>query len=204
MIRAVQLFTFLSYCEDSPLEKVVLDCGAGFPAHLEPLLQRFVERGYQSHGIEIQPGRVEVAEQYEREHGIRLNIRQGDMRALPYPNDSMSFVFSYNTIFHMTKADMRTAVHEIERVMRPEGLCFVNFLSVDDSNCGQGEAVGPGEFRQLEDVGDTVIHTFLSDDEANAFFAQSQIIYKEKRIREWLQDGQVRRSGMIDYIVQKH
>ncbi|MBN1965975.1 MAG: class I SAM-dependent methyltransferase [Anaerolineae bacterium] len=202
MFRAVELYTFLNYCEDSPLEKVVLDCGAGFPQGFEPLLLRFHERGYQTHGIELLPERVAVAELYGREHGIDLGIRQGDMRALPFADASMSFVFSYNTIFHMTRAEMAGAVHEIERVLRPGGWCFVNFLSVDDGWYGQGEVVGPGEFLQNE--GDAkALHTYLADDDAEAFFVQTHVVDKTKRINEWTHDGESYRAAYLDYMVQK-
>jgi len=44
---ATPLYKFLKYCSDSPLEKTVLDCGAGgddFP------LQLFYEYGYRTFG----------------------------------------------------------------------------------------------------------------------------------------------------------
>ena len=46
MIRAVQLYTFMEYCNNSPLEKEILECGAGISPSLEPLLVRFFEAGY--------------------------------------------------------------------------------------------------------------------------------------------------------------
>jgi ubiquinone/menaquinone biosynthesis C-methylase UbiE len=56
-----------------------------------------------------------------------LNIFLGDMRNIPFASESFSFVFSFNAIFFMTKADVAIARHEIERVLKPNGLCYVNF-----------------------------------------------------------------------------
>ena len=202
MFRAMELYSFMNYCEDSSLEKVVLDCGAGFRSDLEPLLLRFHQRGYRVHGIELSPERVANAEAYRREHGINLNIQQGDLRALPFADESMSFVYSWNTIFHMTKADMAHAVAEIERVLRPEGLCFVNFLSVEDGACGEGTPIGPGEFWQ-DERGEQVIHAYLEDNEADAYFAQCRVLEKVKRVHEWATDDGPYRGAIIDYYVQK-
>jgi ubiquinone/menaquinone biosynthesis C-methylase UbiE len=99
MFRAVQLYTFLEYCESSSLEKEVLDCGAGVGYFHEPPLMRFFEFDYKTYGIDISSERVEIARKFCEEHQIDLNIRQGDMRELPLEDESMSFVFSYNTIY---------------------------------------------------------------------------------------------------------
>jgi SAM-dependent methyltransferase len=203
MYRAIQLYTFLNHCNDSSLPKEVMDCGAGCPTGYEPPLLRFHEHGYTTHGLEILEERVAVVRRFCAERGIDLDVRQGDMRDLHFPDESMSFVYSYNTIFHMTKADMARAMREIERVLRPEGLCFVNFMSVDDSACGTGEEVGPGEFRQIE-AGGEVIHTFHEDEEADVYFAHFTVLHKEKRIldRRW-DDGDTVRQAYIDYIARK-
>jgi ubiquinone/menaquinone biosynthesis C-methylase UbiE len=203
MIRAVQLYTFMQYCDESPLEKEVLECGAGIWPTLEPLLVRFHKRGYRTHGIEILDDRLAAALDYAEKHRIDLGIRKGDMRRIPFDDASMSFVFSYNAIFHMTKRDIGTSMAEIERVLKPEGLCFVNYLSVDDAGCGQGEALGKGEYQQIE-AGEPTVHTYFEDDEADALFAGFDVLLKEKRILDRMMDGGERLvQGYIDYIARK-
>jgi len=66
------------------------------------------------------------------------------MRTLPFEDASISFAFSYTTIFHMPKDDVACSMGEIERVLKPDGLCFVNFLSVESDSFGRGEQVGKG------------------------------------------------------------
>ena len=160
MIRAVQLFTFLEYCNDSGLKKEILECGAGVWEGLEPLLVRFHKRGYLTHGIEISEQRLSAAIKYCQEHNMDIDLRKGDMRQLPFGDGTMSFVFSYNAIFHMNKADIATALGEIKRVLKPEGLCFVNFLSTDDRGYGSGKQRGPGEFLQIEAREET-LHSYF-------------------------------------------
>jgi len=203
MFRAVQLYTFLDYCQDSLLEKQVLECGAGVWRGLEPLLVRFHNLGYATCGIEISAERLAAARAYCAEHQIDLDIRQGDMRKLSFADASFSFAFSYNSIFHMTKADVAVAFGEMSRVLKPQGICFVNVLSVDDEGFGDGQEVGPGEFLGRE-AGEEVIHSYYEDREADRYFDGMTVLYKEKRILQRLfQDGEQIRQAYIDYIVQK-
>ena len=202
MIRAVELYTFLGYCNNSSLEKDVLECGAGTSGDLEPLLVRFFDYGYDTHGIEISEERLLAAQDYCIENELNLDIRKGDMRQIPFDDDALSFVFSYNAIFHMTKQDIRVAITEIERVMKPEGLCFVNFLSVDSQSFGQGEKIGEGEFQEQHD-GKLFMHSYFEDSEPDVYFAGFTVLQKEKRIQDRLLEGGRNVRAYIDYIAMK-
>lgn len=203
MIRAVQLYAFLEYCNNSPLEKEILECGAGvWDPSIEPLLVRFYEQGYRIYGIEISDERREAAVAYCKTHHVDADIRAGDMRQLPFENESMSFVFSYNTIFHMPKADVEIAMQEIERVLKPVGLCFVNFLSIESDSYGHGEEIGSGEFVTREGEIEA-LHVYYADHEADKYFSGFEVLHKEKRIREWLAAQERRVRAYIDYIARK-
>ena len=202
MIRAVELYTFLDYCNNTLLEKEVLECGAGVSPSLEPLLVRFFDYGYETHGIEISDERLKNALEYCEENELDLDIRKGDMRQIPFGDESMSFVFSYNTIFHMRKDDIGIAMDEIKRILKPEGLCFVNFLSVDSQSFGIGEKVGKGEFVDKRN-GEDVLHAYFEDNEPDPYFAGLKVLHKEKRVRELLIDGKKNIRAYIDYIAMK-
>ena len=201
MIRAVPLYTFLNYCNSSPLEKVVLECGAGVMDSYEPLLVRFFEHGYTTYGLEISNERLQAAQNFCKEHRIELNISKGDMRNLPFENESLSFIYSYNSIFHMTKANIAIAMQEITRVLKKDGRCFINFLSLDDDKCGVGQKLDNGEFVQDEGDGKT-IHTYYADDEPDIYFSQFNILRKDKRIVE-LFTSKRHKQAYIDYIAEK-
>jgi ubiquinone/menaquinone biosynthesis C-methylase UbiE len=192
----------LDYCNDSPLEKEVLECGAGISRSLEPLLLRFYEHGYVTHGIEISDERLAAAQEFCERHRIDLDLRKGDMRQIPFEDEAMSFVFSYNTIFHMSKQDIAAAMREIERVLRPEGMCFVNFLSVDSDSFGIGKEISKGEFLEWE-RGKETIHTYYEDSEPDAYFRGFEMLHKEKRIRELWINGERHARAYLDYIAKK-
>jgi len=102
----------------------------------------------------------------------------------------------------MTKKDITKSVNEIIRVLKPGGLCCINFLSLHDSGFGEGKQLGENEFLQME-RGEQVIHTYYDIDEAEFHFKDMKILFKENRILERIYGGQKIKQGYIDYIVQK-
>ena len=198
--RQTQLYKFLSYCQQTKgLGKNILDCGAG--GNMPPL-GMFQSFGYNPHGIEICDSHISKARKFGEVLGVDLNITKGDMRALPFENESMSFVYSYNTIFHMTKEDIEKAVEEIKRVLVPGGLCFINFLSHENDEYGNGEEVGEGEF--LQDEGDEkIIHSYHTETETDKLFDDMEIVFKENRVLHRIFEGEMIKQGYIDYIARK-
>ncbi len=199
IIAPAPLYPFLSYCNASPMDKEVLDCGAGGP---QPPLALFFEYGYRTHGVEISDKQLRLAQQFCDEHGMELDILQGDMRDLPFGDESMSFVYSIDSICHMTKSDVAVSMQEIERVLKKGGLCFVNFISVDDRHFEQGEQQGPGEFI-IEDGNERILHSFYEDTEPDRYFRNFTLIRREKRRVEHFREGKKHGWAEIDYIAQK-
>jgi len=201
MLRAPQLYKFLEHCEATPLRKEVLECGAGIWSGFVPLFARFAVRGYDVHGIEISETRLARARDYCAKHGIEADLQIGDMCELPFPDTSLPFVFAYNAIFHMTKADIALSMSEINRVLMPGGCCFVNFASVVDQRCGCGDELGKGEFQQKEGEG-VVLHSFYESDEADCLFDNLLIEHKERRVKTHRVSDGLFTAGYIDYIAK--
>lgn len=200
IFRQNQLFTFLLYCNDVQLEKKVLDCGAG--GNLPPLAI-FSEFGYQTQGIDISKEQIERAKLFEKEHKLDLGIMEGDMKSIPFKDRSISFVYSYNSIFHMSKEEIGVAIKEIYRVLPIGGLAFINFASTRDFRATMGEKVRDGEYLQ-EEHGEKILHSYFEENEAENYFDGFKVIYKENRIREgYAREDMKITLGFIDYIIQK-
>lgn len=200
VFRQAQLYTFLKYCNESGLDRSVLDCGAG--GNLPPLAL-FKEHGYSTCGVEIDERAIDRARSFEEKNEISLGIVKGDMRALPFKDNEFSHVFSYNSIFHMTKVEIRKTMEEMKRVLKPGGLMFVNFASVNDFRYGQDEKAGEGEYLHPEG-GELVLHSYYDIDEADVYFEGMDIIRKENRILERIFEGERIRQGYVDYIAEKN
>jgi SAM-dependent methyltransferase len=195
IIWATPLYEFLRQCNASQLERRVLDCGAGGS---EPPLSLFYQYGYETYGIEIATHALDQASQFCREKEMPLNIYRGDMRSIPFASESFSFVYSFNAIFFMTKPGIARAMREMERVLRPEGLLYVNFVSVDEPDKGPFCKTAPARlllkserFAQHE------------DNEADAYFEVFEILRKEKRFEHKVHGSGRSLQVYIEYIARK-
>lgn len=199
LIRATPLYNLIRMSTDAGLGMKVLDCGAGGSL---PPLYLFHSLGYETAGIEIAEGQIEKANEFCRVNSIELNIQKGDMRSLPFPDGSFPVVYSYNSIFHMTKEDIIISIHEMLRVLEPGGLCYFNLLSADDDGYGEGTCSAPGEYVQDEGDG-TVIHAYFADEEIDGVIRGARMRYREKRSIYMYADAEVYHPVYLDYIVTK-
>jgi ubiquinone/menaquinone biosynthesis C-methylase UbiE len=203
VIGATPLYKFLRYCNSSPLEKVVLDCGAGGN---DPPLQIFSEYGYETCGIEISGEALKQAQSLCKEKNMELNLLKGDMRRIPFKDETFSFVYTYNAIHMMPKGDVALAMNEIQRVMKAKGLCFINFVSADEPPPTDAMETRKGEFLKKtpwRGVKCPNIDSYFEDKEADVLFSNFEIIHKEKRIIERITEGRKELQAYIDYIAKK-
>jgi SAM-dependent methyltransferase len=195
VIWATPLYEFLRQCNASSLDRTVLDCGAGGS---EPPLSLFHRHGYQTYGIEIGEQPLADVANFCQENRVALNVFRGDMRWIPFAGASFSFVYSYNAIFFMTKPDIAGVMAEIERVLRPSGLCYVNFLSVDDPDQEPFSEDAP-----LKKLLGSERFAHHEDDEADAYFEHFTILRKEKRLLEKRFEGKMLKQAYVEYIARK-
>ena len=197
--RDYPLLGFLQECNKISMEKKILDCGAG---GRNPPLRIFHQDEYKTDGIDNSDSQIDRANNYAKENTIEFNIIKGDIRELPYEDESFSFVFSHHTIHHMPKAEIEKTVNEMKRVLRPGGLIFVNLPSIDSASYSEGEEVVNGEVIQIEADGEKVIHCFFDDNEADAFFSNCEILSK-KKWKLLINSGWSHGLSMIEYIAKK-
>jgi ubiquinone/menaquinone biosynthesis C-methylase UbiE len=193
---ATPLYEFLRQCNAIPLPKNVLDCGAGGS---QPPLSMFYAAGYKTYGIEIAQDSLQEAQQFCAESQMVLNIIGGDMRQIPFQEEQFSFVYSYNAIDFMTKPDIAIAMGEITRVLKSGGLCYVNYLSVDDAESWEPFC----ETAVAQDLLKSKGFAHFEDDEADVYFRDYLILRKEKKLVEKYWEGLYLKQADISYIAKK-
>ena len=196
IIWATPLYEFLRQCNASPLTKDVLDCGAG-GSH--PPLSLFYQYGYKTYGIEIAEDSLVEAQRFCADNNMPLGIIRGDMRCIPFLDNEFSFVYSFNAIDFMTKSDIALSMWEITRVLKGDGLCYVNFLSVDDAETWEPFCKTASALELLKS--ERFAH--FEDNEADVYFEPYDILRKEKRVQDKLWEGKLRRRAEIEYIARK-
>ena len=202
-ITRPSLYNFLRYANNHPLEKNILDCGAGGDT---PPLYLFHLHGYATFGIDISDNQLELAHKFGQKMKVDLNIQKGDMRDLQFEDASFSFIYSIDTITHLSKLDAEKAINEMKRVIQKEGLVYLNFNSklmlpedklLEEKGFLKEKGLNDGEFKIHGDL-----HTFYDINEPDRFFDANSIIYKEtKYISRIFSENKIQYS-CIDYIIK--
>jgi ubiquinone/menaquinone biosynthesis C-methylase UbiE len=180
--NAAPLYSFLSYLIHSQTEgggahkRKVLDCGAGGPL---PPLAVFYEQGFETWGIDVSAEQLQKARAFCREHGMDIHLRQGDMRQIPFEDETFDIIYEQYSMCHLTKTDTVQAIGEMHRVLKPGGLCFLGVISTDTWPL-PGEEGEPGEYWS-DEHGERVVHSLFSDDEADRLLDGWEIVTKENR-----------------------
>ena len=196
IIWATPLYEFLRQCNNSHLTKEILDCGAGGS---QPPLSLFYQYGYKTYGIEIAEDSLAEAQRFCSERKMSLNIIRGDMRDIPFSSKTFSFIYSYNAIDFMTKPDIAVSMREITRVLETNGLCYVNFLSVDDAETWEPFCKTASALDLLKS--ERFAH--FEDNEADMYFEEYDIVRKEKKLTDKLWEGKIRKRAEIEFIARK-
>jgi ubiquinone/menaquinone biosynthesis C-methylase UbiE len=74
-------------------------------------------------GVELSPAMLALARQRATEHGLDVDLREGDAQALPF--DDASFDTAVCTLSLCTIPDPATAIAEMHRALRPGGLMLL-------------------------------------------------------------------------------
>jgi SAM-dependent methyltransferase len=156
----------------------VLDCGAGGPV---PPVALFYQHGFEAWGIDRSEAQLDKARQFCREQGIELYLRSGDMRQIPFEDETFDYVYEHYSMCHLSKRDTVQAVSEMHRVLKAGGLCLLGVISLDSwpKPCF-GEEREPGEY-WMEEGGDGLTrHSMFTDVEADGLVSAWEIVSKEK------------------------
>jgi hypothetical protein len=56
-----------------------------------------------------------------------------------------TYVFAFGTLFHLGLVELTLALHEIRRVLRPEGEALLHFLDIEDWRRSLGKEIDPDQ-----------------------------------------------------------
>ena len=97
----------------------VLDCGVGTGA-LSCALARVLPVPFKLDAIDISPRMLERAGRSFLDTDLKVSLRQGDVRKIPYGNGVFDLVMTAHVLEHLV--DPRVALYEMVRVLKPGGL----------------------------------------------------------------------------------
>ncbi len=179
--NAVPVYAFLSFINtrqsqgELSRQIKILDCGAGGSV---PPLAMFSEIGFDSYGIDISEQQIKLARQYCKDNNIRIDLRNADMRQIPFRDESFECVYEHYAMCHLSRQDTATAINEMHRVTKKDGLCFLGVISQDTwPKSLFGAEKQSGEYWAGEER-----HSMFTDEEADVLVSAWEILSKEKRV----------------------
>jgi len=103
--------------------KRILDLGCGTGRHVVYL----AKNGFDVYGYDIAEERIRQTKEWLKEEGLKANFKIGSIyERLPYKDDFFDAVISTHTIHHGKIENIKKAIKEIERVLKPGGIIFIN------------------------------------------------------------------------------
>ncbi|MGW4113769.1 methyltransferase domain-containing protein [Actinosynnema sp. NPDC004786] len=105
----------------------VLDAGAGGGRFL-PYLADLVGPAGRLSALDLAAENVALVRERWASLAVLDDVRQGDVTALPYPDDTFDAAWCANTVQYLDDDALRRALAELRRVVRPGGLVGVKDL----------------------------------------------------------------------------
>jgi ubiquinone/menaquinone biosynthesis C-methylase UbiE len=123
--------------------KRIMDLGCGTGRHTIYL----EEQGFYVYATDIS----ETGLEYTKSKATKLNLnniefKQHDMREIPYDDNSFDGILCVWTTGHGTLEYCGKNVSEIYRVLKPNGIVVVDYVSTADENYGKGEEIEKNTF----------------------------------------------------------
>jgi ubiquinone/menaquinone biosynthesis C-methylase UbiE len=154
----------------------VLDLGCGNGRHA----MYFARQGFKASGIDVSDQAVAWANDWASREGLEVDFRVGDIRALPFADQSFDVVVSHGVLDHVPMETAQKAAAEVHRVLRPNGLFYCDLRSTEDFEYGVGEQAGLNTFVVSDGYEKGLVQHFFSRAETEELFdGLFRILYSE-------------------------
>jgi len=118
--------------------KKVLDLGSGTGRHVAYL----AKNDFDVFGIDIAEEGIRITKDWLRKEKLHADLKIGSIyEKLPYPDGFFDAVISTSVIHHERIENIRKAILELERVLKPEGIIFITVRKRGIKNWDNGKIV---------------------------------------------------------------
>ena len=159
----------------------VLDLGCGSGRHTVYL----AKQGLTVCALDISVEALARTAEWLAGEGLSASLQQAGMTALPYRDGVFDCVVSVSVLHHATMADIRTALGETRRTLRPGGLLFARECATGDYQEGRGVEIEESTFVAPDDADQPrVPHHFFSEEEVKALLKGFRLIELDRVEKE--------------------
>ena len=149
----------------------VLDLGCGNGSHIV----FFAEQGFNVSGIDISEQAIEIAKAWTHKHGLKADLRVGDIENLPFGDESFDVIISNGVFDHISFSKAKKCVQEAFRVCKPGGYVYLTLRSTKDCEYGRGEKTDKNTFILSKGYEKGIIQHFFDLQEISDLFKDFKI-----------------------------
>lgn len=147
----------------------VMDLGCGTGRHSIYLAQQ----GFKVYATDISETGLEITKsKAEKLNLSNIEFKQHDMRDISFANNSFDGILCVWTTGHGTLEDSRKNVNEIYRVLKPNGVVVIDYVSKDDKNYCKGIEIEKDTFINNVEGEENIPHHYSTIEELKKLYSK--------------------------------
>jgi SAM-dependent methyltransferase len=125
----------------------LLDAGCGSGKYSIPLKMR----GFDVVGMDVSLAALRMLSESSKSRDVDIDILAGNVFQLPFTDGCFDIVWCYGVLQHLLSKEREFAISEFRRILRTDGLLFIEVFGKDDMRYG-GTEVEPGTFSRSNGI----------------------------------------------------
>jgi len=162
----------------------ILDVGCGFGRHLK----EFLDYGLEVYGFDGSKELLRIA----RTKAPNAKLQLLDLREkLPYENNFFDAIWARNSLHHLEPKDLNQALFELKRVLKPNGIIFIEWKEGQGAIITKEEiALGKERFYNLlsktevekvvKDAGFEITNSYVNNSREKRQFSSFIVVFAKK------------------------
>ena len=172
----------------------LLDAGCGSGKYSIPLQMR----GFDVIGVDVSSCALEMAVKGSVCRELDIKFVAADICYLPFPSSSFDVIWCYGVLQHLLSAERELAISEFRRLLRRNGILFIEVFGEEDMRYG-GIEVENNTFKRKNGI----IYHYFNKDELNGLLSgfSCRIVESKKEKRF---EGRIYIRHMISIAAKDH
>lgn len=149
----------------------VLDYGFGAGANLLHIAQL----GNEAYGVEVSESAISLTKEKLKKNHLKADLKQIFSSLIPYEDEYFDVVVAWQVLVYNTEEDLKRALQEIVRVMKPGGLFIGTMTAEGDISHKLSEKVGEYEYVSRVPKQEGAKCIIISEENLSEFFGEFEI-----------------------------
>ncbi len=171
----------------------LLDAGCGSGKYAIPLMMR----GFDVVAFDVSKMGLKIAQTRCARRNLDIDLLAANVYQIPFKNDSYDIIWCYGVLQHLLSKEREHAVNEFRRILKKDGILFIEVFGEDDMRYG-GNEVENNTFSRENGI---VYHYFNKNEIAGLLKGFSYRIFESRKEKRF--DGEYYTRHMITTAAKK-